>query len=152
MCCAGDLNYTPCEGEILRISVAMRPSLRRCRSPRGSDLRRLAGKRAFRLGFARSSAPPKSGLCPRFGRCKRSKSLPLRRRKNTAIPDGIAVFLAEMERFELSRRFNPTYTLSRGASSANLSTSPYAGGSFNACPTIILNVLENVKGFLHFSR
>ena len=35
-------------------------------------------------------------------------------------------FLAEKERFELSRRLNPTYTLSRGASSANLSTSPYS--------------------------
>ena len=35
------------------------------------------------------------------------------------------VFLAEKERFELSRRLYPTYTLSRGASSANLSTSPY---------------------------
>ena len=34
------------------------------------------------------------------------------------------IFLAEKERFELSRRVNPTYTLSRGASSANLSTSP----------------------------
>ena len=34
------------------------------------------------------------------------------------------LFLAEKERFELSRRLNPTYTLSRGASSANLSTSP----------------------------
>ena len=32
--------------------------------------------------------------------------------------------VAEKERFELSRRLNPTYTLSRGASSANLSTSP----------------------------
>ena len=32
--------------------------------------------------------------------------------------------LAEKERFELSRRLFPTYTLSRGASSANLSTSP----------------------------
>ena len=35
------------------------------------------------------------------------------------------LFLAEKERFELSRRLYPTYTLSRGASSANLSTSPY---------------------------
>ena len=33
--------------------------------------------------------------------------------------------MAEKERFELSRRLIPTYTLSRGASSANLSTSPY---------------------------
>ena len=35
------------------------------------------------------------------------------------------LFLAEKERFELSRRLIPTYTLSRGASSANLSTSPF---------------------------
>ena len=34
------------------------------------------------------------------------------------------LFMAEKERFELSRRLYPTYTLSRGASSANLSTSP----------------------------
>ena len=33
--------------------------------------------------------------------------------------------MAEKERFELSRRLIPTYTLSRGASSANLSTSPF---------------------------
>ena len=37
--------------------------------------------------------------------------------------------MAEKERFELSRRLIPTYTLSRGASSANLSTSPYVGRS-----------------------
>ena len=39
--------------------------------------------------------------------------------------------LAEKERFELSRRESPAYTLSRGASSANLSTSP--------CRTVIFN-------------
>ena len=35
-------------------------------------------------------------------------------------------YLAEKGRFELPRRFKPAYTLSRGASSANLSTSPYS--------------------------
>ena len=33
-------------------------------------------------------------------------------------PNGV-LSLAEKERFELSRRVNPTYTLSRGASSAS---------------------------------
>ena len=42
----------------------------------------------------------------------------------------LCFFLAEKERFELSRRLFPTYTLSRGASSANLSTSPYGKPPF----------------------
>ena len=42
--------------------------------------------------------------------------------------------MAEKERFELSRRLYPTYTLSRGASSANLSTSPYANRRFSSSP------------------
>lgn len=37
---------------------------------------------------------------------------------------GVCLPLAEKGRFELPRRVNPTYTFSRGASSANLSTSP----------------------------
>ena len=43
------------------------------------------------------------------------------------------LFLAEKERFELSRRLIPTYTLSRGASSANLSTSPCIKRTFLPC-------------------
>ena len=46
-------------------------------------------------------------------------------RKKEQTQLGLFFFLAEKERFELSRRVCPTYTLSRGASSANLSTSPY---------------------------
>ena len=45
-------------------------------------------------------------------------NLPSIKNKNT-IPNGMAFLLAEKERFELSRRLIPTYTLSRGASSAS---------------------------------
>ena len=48
-------------------------------------------------------------------------------------------WMAEKERFELSRRLMPAYTLSRGASSANLSTSPYLTSPpfLRTCLTII---------------
>ena len=41
------------------------------------------------------------------------------KKENTVRPNGHTVFLAEKERFGLSRRKNPTYTLSRGASSTS---------------------------------
>ena len=44
------------------------------------------------------------------------KEIPPTNEKSTAIA---VLSLAEKERFELSRRVNPTYTLSRGASSAS---------------------------------
>ena len=46
------------------------------------------------------------------------------KKAHMVLEDECVLFLAEKERFELSRRLLPTYTLSRGASSANLSTSP----------------------------
>ena len=63
------------------------------------------------------------------------------------------LFLAEKERFELSRRFKPAYTLSRGASSANLSTSPKRYprklADFRTCLTIIPHFLPFVNIFFH---
>ena len=54
-------------------------------------------------------------------------------RKKETDPKWSVSFLAEKERFELSRRVYPTYTLSRGASSANLSTSPCSNQGFIPC-------------------
>ena len=54
-------------------------------------------------------------------------------RKKETDRNGLSLFLAEKERFELSRRVYPTYTLSRGASSANLSTSPCSNQGFIPC-------------------
>ena len=65
------------------------------------------------------------------------------------------LFLAEKERFELSRRLIPTYTLSRGASSANLSTSPYHSrrlAVFQACLSIIPHFLPFVNIFFHLFK
>ena len=58
---------------------------------------------------------------PRLLLCKRRiKFTPLRRQKKKQDrPTGLSCFLAEKERFELSHRFKPVYTLSRGASSAS---------------------------------
>ena len=49
------LNSTPCEPK--RAAFGALRYVARRRNARGSNLRRLAGKRAFRLGFARLSAP-----------------------------------------------------------------------------------------------
>ena len=68
---------------------------------------------------------------------------------------GYPLFLAEKERFELSRRLYPTYTLSRGASSANLSTSPYHTrrlAVFQACLSIIPHFLPFVNIFFHLFK
>ena len=55
------------------------------------------------------------------------------RRQNKKDTRRCLFVLAEKERFELSRRVYPTYTLSRGASSANLSTSPCSNQGFIPC-------------------
>ena len=67
------------------------------------------------------------------------------------LPIGYPLFLAEKERFELSRRLIPTYTLSRGASSANLSTSPYLRiAVFQIRFTIITYFILFVNIFFYF--
>ena len=66
-------------------------------------------------------------------RRSRFKSLLRSQRKKETDRNGLSLFLAEKERFELSRRVYPTYTLSRGASSANLSTSPCSNQGFIPC-------------------
>ena len=58
-------------------------------------------------------------------------------------------YLAEKGRFELPRRFKPAYTLSRGASSANLSTSPYSASRrlYKLAESIILYFWAFVNSF-----
>ena len=76
---------------------------------------------------ARSDSIALAGYPARF------KSLLRSQRKKETDRNGLSLFLAEKERFELSRRVYPTYTLSRGASSANLSTSPCSNQDFIPC-------------------
>ena len=66
-------------------------------------------------------------------------------------PNGLSCFLAEKERFELSRRLIPTYTLSRGASSANLSTSPYGKPPFFKLAKLLYPISSHLSiSFLRF--
>ena len=65
------------------------------------------------LGKLASGAPARSPC----GKPAREFKFPYNAKSRTDYSR--SCFLAEKERFELSRRFNPTYTLSRGASSAS---------------------------------
>ena len=108
---AYDLDYTPlcCKCAVRPWCYALCSSVT---SQHRSNLRRLADKRACRLGFTWLSAPS------RCDGARGDKSLLLRHKeKKRANRKGMLSFLAEKERFGLSRRKNPTYTLSRGASS-----------------------------------
>ena len=77
----------------------------------------FASQKRYSIVFSRSPLPNN-----RRGRVQIPFSIS---KKNKTDTRSVLLFLAEKERFELSRRLYPTYTLSRGASSANLSTSPY---------------------------
>ena len=59
----------------------------------------------------------------------RGKSLPLRQKAKRQSPKWATVFLAEKERFELSRRYNRPTPLA-GAPLHHLSTSPYKSVNF----------------------
>ena len=87
---------------------------------------------SFSPPISRSLYPPPAAVAldALAGEPARFKSLSAKR-KSTAI--AVLFVLAEKERFELSRRLIPTYTLSRGASSANLSTSPCIKWTFLPC-------------------
>ena len=89
-----------------------------CRSihsrPRAPCFGSFASQKRYFIVFARSPLP---------GTGKVQISTSRTKKEQTRL--GLFFFLAEKERFELSRRLMPAYTLSRGASSANLSTSPY---------------------------
>ena len=96
----------------------------------------------------------------RHRRRSRSMPLPVNRcvknsnpfdRKKQSRPIGLLCFLAEKERFELSRRLIPTYTLSRGASSANLSTSPYGKPPFFKLAYLLYPILYYLSiSFINF--
>ncbi len=79
-----------------------------------SNLRSLADKRACRLGFARLSAPQSP-----LGAWRRSriKSLPPRQKERYGKSKKDFPYLWRGRRDLNSRAGNPTYTLSRGASS-----------------------------------
>jgi hypothetical protein len=70
--------------------------------PPRSNHRRLADKRACRLGFARLSAPPHA---MRAAPLSRQISLSPPKMKNTEYPKRYSVFLAEKERMHLCTQF-----------------------------------------------
>ena len=119
------LNSTPCELKILtdlgtsclRCAVGTRLAEQPARASLTSELADSA-----LLGYLRRALL-------RERRRKRGKSLHHRQRKNTAHPNGYAVFLAEKERFELSRRYSRPTPLA-GAPLHHLSTSPKMQGRF----------------------
>ena len=105
----------------------------------------------FRPRFIAHRARSDSIALAGYPALKELKSLLRSQRKKETDRNGLSLFLAEKERFELSRRVYPTYTLSRGASSANLSTSPYLQiAVFQICYIIISYLLTFVNTFLLF--
>ena len=88
---------------------------------RVSNFACLAGKQALRLGCAALSAPP---FALQTAVLEQQISLSPSKNKNTEHPNGYSVFLAEKERFELSRRLTRPTPLA-GAPLHHLSISPY---------------------------
>ena len=92
----------------------MESPLQKSESYKGRDL--LDGYRR-RHALALPFHPPEERDLPSANRA--FQIFHLIQKRNSRTHTGTAISLAEKERFELSRRLNPTYTLSRGASSAS---------------------------------
>jgi len=86
------LNLTPCEPQTPCVWHFVLCCAER-RNARGATFAHLAGKRAFRLGFARLSAP-----CSLREPRRRGQSLALSNKKRT--PSGVLFCLAEKKGFE----------------------------------------------------
>ena len=114
-----DLNYAPC----------------------GSKRRERPGERAPRYAFACLSAPD-SLREP----CNRGQISPTPQKAKRQSPKRATVFLAEKERFELSRRYNRPTPLA-GAPLHHLSTSPYSRPWFANLPNNYINYFSICQYF-----